>query len=328
MNRSSVLLAGAMVAITTLAQPGIASVIDDQGHGTKVYSSQVRYGTETIDGLDIFYREAGTPGQPELVLLHGFPTSSHMFRDLIDDLSDDFHIIAPDYPGFGLSSAPSHDAFEYTFDNLADIVDELLERKGFDDYVLYVMDYGAPVGYRIATEHPDRVAGFVVQNGNAYEEGLSDFWEPIKAYWASGGQGERDALRAFLTLDATKWQYLTGVRNPNVISPDAWMHVQPLLDRPGNQEIQLDLFYDYGSNPPLYPQWQAYFREHQPAMLIAWGANDPIFPESGAHPYLRDLPDAEIHVLDTGHFALEEDGDLIAALIRDFIHRRVVDVSN
>lgn len=282
---------------------------------------RVRYETERIDGMEIFYREAGTPGQPQLVLLHGFPTSSHMFRDLIRELGDDFHIIAPDFPGYGMSSAPAHDEYEYTFDNLAAVVNELLERKGFDNYVLYVMDYGAPVGYRIATTHPDRVAGFVVQNGNAYVEGLSDFWDPIKAYWASGGQEERDALRAFLTIDATKWQYLTGVRNAEVISPDNWQVVQPLLDRPGNQEIQLDLFYDYRTNPELYPQWQAYFRQYQPPMLIAWGANDPIFPESGAHPYLRDLPNAELHVLDTGHFALEEDGELIASLIRDFMRR-------
>lgn len=289
-----------------------------------VTGSQVRYATELIDGLDIFYREVGTPGQPQLVLLHGFPTSSHMFRNLIDDLGSDFHIIAPDFPGFGLSSAPAHDEHEYTFDNLAKVTNELLERKGFDDYVLYVMDYGAPVGYRIATAHPDRVAGFVVQNGNAYVEGLSEFWDPIRAYWKSGADPERNALRPFLTLEGTKWQYLTGVRDPSVISPDNWLVVQLLLDRPGNQDIQLDLFYDYGTNPPLYPEWQAYFRKHQPPMLITWGANDPIFPESGAHPYLRDLPEAEMHLLDTGHFALEEDGELIASLIRDFIRRRVM----
>jgi pimeloyl-ACP methyl ester carboxylesterase len=283
--------------------------------------SSTRFATETIDGLEIFYREAGTPGQPQLVLLHGFPTSSHMYRDLIDDLSDDFHIIAPDYPGFGLSSAPSSDDYEYTFDNLAGVVDELLERKGFDDYFLYVMDYGAPVGYRIATEHPERVAGFVVQNGNAYDEGLEDFWNPIKQYWSTGLQEDREALSGLLTLEATKWQYLTGVRDESIISPDNWLVIQPLLDREGNKDVQLDLFYDYGTNPPLYPSWQEYFRTYQPPMLITWGANDPIFPEPGAHPYLRDLTDAELHILDTGHFALEEDGQLISELIRDFIHR-------
>lgn len=287
------------------------------------HDGRVRYCVEDINGIEIFYRQAGAPGKPQLVLLHGFPTSSHMFRDLIDELGDDYHIIAPDYPGYGLSSAPPVSEFQYTFDNIAEIIDELLERKGFDDYVLYVMDYGAPVGYRIATEHPERVAGFIVQNGNAYDEGLREFWDPIKQYWASGSQQDRDAMRDLLTPEATRWQYLTGVRDEQAISPDNWLVVQPLLDREGNDEIQLDLFYDYRTNTELYPQWQAYFRQHQPPMLITWGANDPIFPESGARPYLRDLPDAELHLLDTGHFALEEDLDRIAPLIRDFMQRRV-----
>ncbi|MEN1704397.1 MAG: alpha/beta hydrolase [Planctomycetota bacterium] len=249
--------------------------------------SQTRYGSETIDGLEIFYREAGEPGDAQIVLLHGFPTSSHMFHDLIPMLAEDFHIIAPDYPGFGLSSAPAHTEWDYTFDNIAGVVDELLERRGFDRYVLYVMDYGAPVGFRIATEHPERVRGFVVQNGNAYDEGLEGFWDPIKAYWATGSKHsteERDALRKLVTLEATKWQWLTGIQDPSKINPDNWLVTQPLLDRPGNEEIQMDLFFDYGSNPPLYPSWQAYFRRHQPPMLITWGKNDPIFPEPGAHP--------------------------------------------
>ncbi len=312
----------ALVGTTPLAHAIAPDQKDDANE--IMMGSRVRYATEQIDGMDIFYREAGTPGQPQLVLLHGFPTSSHMFRDLIDELSDEFHIIAPDYPGYGMSSAPPHDEYEYTFDNLAKVTNELLERKGFVDYVLYVMDYGAPVGYRIATANPERVAGFVVQNGNAYDEGLQEFWNPIKQYWASDAPEDRDALRGLLTLGATKWQFMTGVRHPEMISPDNWLVIQPLLDREGNQEIQLDLFYDYGTNPGLYHEWQAYFREHQPPMLITWGANDPIFPESGAHPYLRDLPDAEMHILDTGHFALEEDGELIASLIRDFMRRRVM----
>jgi pimeloyl-ACP methyl ester carboxylesterase len=324
MNTKPLIVASALALAGTIPASFANAHEQAEAHAQTLVGDQVRYGTEVIDGLDIFYREAGTPGQPQLVLLHGFPTSSHMFRGLIDDLGSDFHIIAPDYPGYGLSSAPAHDEYDYTFDNLADVTNELLERRGFDDYVLYVMDYGAPVGYRIATAHPDRVAGFVVQNGNAYDEGLEDFWNPLKKYWESGAQEDRDALRPFLTLEGTQWQFLTGVRDPSVISPDNWLVVQPLLDRPGNKEIQLDLFYDYGSNPPLYPEWQAYFREHQPPMLITWGANDPIFPEPGAHPYLRDLPDAELHILDTGHFVLEEDGELVAALIRDFIRRRVV----
>lgn len=317
-HTTQALAASAIVALTGLVSNTTAST---QQTEQTVQASAVHYGTETIDGLEVFYREAGTVGQPQLVLLHGFPTSSHMFRNLIDDLGDEFHIIAPDYPGYGLSDAPSTDDYDYTFDNLADVVDTLLERKGFDDYVLYVMDYGAPVGYRIATEHPDRVAGFVVQNGNAYDEGLEDFWIPIKKYWESGAEADRDQLRGLLTLDATKWQYLTGVRDESIISPDNWLVVQPLLDREGNDKIQLDLFYDYRTNVPLYPSWQEYFREHQPPMLITWGSGDYIFPESGAHPYLRDLPNAELHILETGHFALEEDGDLIAALIRNFIHR-------
>ena len=279
----------------------------------------VRYGTEKVDGLDIFVREAGRADAPQLVLLHGFPTSSHMFRNLIRDLADDFHIIAPDYPGYGLSSAPSVDEFDYTFDNIAKIVDTILERRGFDKYALYLMDYGAPVGYRIATAHPERVTGLVVQNGNAYDEGLREFWDPIKKYWKSGSDEDRDALRGLLTIDATKWQYQHGTRHPDSISPDNWLVVQPLLDRPGNQEIQLALFYDYRTNVPLYPSWQKYFRDNQPPTLILWGQNDPILPAEGAHPYLRDLPDAELHLLNTGHFALEEDGARMTELMRRFL---------
>ena len=303
-----------------------AAQLSDSPPPVEASFSQTRYGTEKIGDLDIFYREAGSPGDEQIVLLHGFPTSSHMFHDLIPMLANDFHVIAPDYPGFGLSSAPSHTEYDYTFDNLAHVVDELLERKGFDSYVLYVMDYGAPVGFRIATEHPERVRGLVVQNGNAYDEGLREFWDPIKAYWATGSKSstsERDALRKLVTLEATKWQWVTGVQDESKINPDNWLVVQPLLDRPGNEEIQMDLFYDYGSNPPLYPEWQAYFRQHQPPTLITWGKNDPIFPEEGAHPYLRDLPEAELHILDTGHFALEEYGSFIAEEIKEFMRTTV-----
>ena len=281
-------------------------------------ATRVRYGTEVIQDVDVFYREAGRPGAPQVVLLHGFPTSSHMFRDLIPQLAEDFHVLAPDYPGFGLSGAPSTDEFEYTFANLAVVVDELLERRGFDAYVLYLMDYGAPIGFRIAVEHPERVTGLIVQNGNAYEEGLREFWDPIKAYWRTGADEEREALRGFLGLEGTKWQFQHGTRSPEGISPDNWLVVQPLLDRPGNHEIQLDLFYDYRTNVPEYPRWQRWLREAQPPTLIVWGANDEIFPAEGAHPYLRDVPEAELHLLDTGHFALEEEGQRIAKLIRDF----------
>jgi pimeloyl-ACP methyl ester carboxylesterase len=276
----------------------------------------ITYGTEKVQDLDIFFREAGDPSAPKIVLLHGFPTSSHMFRDLIPKLAKDFHVIAPDYPGFGLSSAPALADFDYSFDNIASVVDTVLEKRGFDSYSIYLMDYGAPVGFRIATAHPERVEGLIVQNGNAYDEGLLGFWDPIKKFWKSHSTEDGDALRGLLTLAATTWQYQHGTRTPESISPDNWLVVQPLLDREGNQEIMLELFYDYRTNVPLYPTWQKYMRDNQPKTLIVWGKNDEIFPAEGAHPYLADLPNAELHLLDTGHFALEEDGAKIAGLIR------------
>ena len=278
------------------------------------------YKTVTIEGLDIFYREAGSPDDPTILLLHGFPTSSHMFRNLIQVLSDRFHLVAPDYPGFGNSSMPSVEEYDYTFDGIAEIIDSFTEKLGLYKYSLYMMDYGAPVGYRLAVKHPERVESMIVQNGNAYEEGLREFWDPIKAYWKEKSRENGDVLRnSLLTIEATKWQYTNGVRNPETIAPENWFHDQYLMDRPGNKDIQLQLFYDYGSNPPLYPDWQAYFREYQPPTLIAWGKNDYIFPEEGAHPYKRDLKNIEFHILDTGHFALEEDGDKIAHLITCFM---------
>lgn len=328
MNRTLFALTLAAAAATApLALNGATASDASGGQPSAMISPErpmVMHRTASIDGLDIFYREAGDPEDPTIVLLHGFPTSSHMFRDLIPSLADRYHVIAPDYPGFGLSSAPGVDEWDYTFDRMADVVDELLESLGADQYALYVMDYGAPVGYRIAAKHPERVLGLIVQNGNAYDEGLLEFWDPIKTYWADPSAENGDALRGLLTLDATVWQYTEGTRVPESISPDNWLVVQPLLDRPGNQEIQLAMFLDYGSNPPLYPAWQAYFREHQPPTLIVWGKNDVIFPADGASPYLRDLPNAELHLLDTGHFALEEDGAKIATLIREFMSRRVL----
>ncbi len=308
--------------------------------------STVYHRTTKIDDLDIFYREAGDPSNPTILLLHGFPTSSHMFRNLIPALADQYHLVAPDFPGYGNSSMPTVDEFDYTFDHLADIVDALVARLGIDRYTLYLMDYGAPVGFRIATAHPDRVQALIIQNGNAYDEGIdNNFWEPIKAYWRDRGainQGldndfwknvkaaykqpnmsNEDALRFLVTLGATQWQYTNGVRNKEVISPDNWHVTQRLLDRPGNEAIQLQLFYDYGSNPSLYPAWQEYLRTHQPPTLIVWGQNDEIFPADGAHPYKRDLKNVEFHLLDTGHFALEEDGDVIASHIRQFLTKHV-----
>lgn len=279
--------------------------------------------TATIDGISIFYREAGPVGAPVLLLLHGFPTSSHMFRNLIPALADRYHVIAPDYPGYGQSEMPDRATFAYTFDRFAELVDGLLERLQVKRFAMYVMDYGAPVGWRLALKHPERVAGIVVQNGNAYEEGLKEFWDPIKAYWSDGSQARRDALRGLVTLEITKFQYTDGVADVSRIAPDNWVHDQALLDRPGNAEVQMDLFYDYRTNLPLYPAVQAYFREHQPPTLIVWGKNDKIFPADGAHPYKRDLPEVEFHLIDTGHFALEDKADEMVPLIRDFLGRKL-----
>lgn len=292
------------------------------GHPAR--STQTAYRTVEVEGLQIFYREAGDRSKPTLLLLHGFPTSSHMFRNLIPKLAENYHVVAPDYPGFGSSSAPAADQFEYTFDNLAEVVDQFTEKMELEQYSLYLMDYGAPIGFRLATAHPERIQSLVIQNGNAYDEGIdNDFWQPIKKYWKQRNKVNGDALRSLLTMEATQWQYTHGVRDTSMISPDTWGHVQPLLDRPGNQEIQLALFHSYGSNPPLYPQWQEYLRKHQPPTLIVWGKNDAIFPAAGATPYRRDLPKVEMHLLDTGHFALEEDGDLIAEMMQDFLKKNL-----
>jgi pimeloyl-ACP methyl ester carboxylesterase len=248
-----------------------------------------------------------------------------MFRDLIPALADRFRLVAPDYPGFGNSSMPTVHEFEYTFDNLAHVIEKFTEQVALSRYTLYVQDYGAPIGFRLAAKHPHRVQALVIQNGNAYEEGLRDFWKPFRAYWSDRSAANAAALTQFLGLDATKWQYTHGVRRTEAISPDNWLIDQHLLDRPGNKDIQLQLFHDYSSNPPHYPEWQAYFRRHQPPTLIVWGRNDQIFPADGAHPYKRDLKDLEFHLLDTGHFALEEDHDVIARLMRRFLETRVND---
>jgi pimeloyl-ACP methyl ester carboxylesterase len=308
----------ALAAVHTPAEPPPAAR-ETRG----VLPVQVLYKTVKVGDLDIFYREAGRPDAPTLLLLHGFPTSSQMFRNLIPALADRYHLVAPDYPGYGHSSMPARDKFAYTFDNVAAVMDAFTEKVGLTTYALYVQDYGAPVGYRLAAKHPERITGIVVQNGNAYDEGLdNEFWAPIKAYWKEPGSGERrDALRKLVSYEATRWQYTVGVKRPELVSPDGAAHDQFLLDRPGNGEIQLDMLLDYGSNPPHYPEWQAYFRKHQPPMLIAWGRNDPIFPAAGAEPYKRDVKDLEFHLLDAGHFALETNGDEIAGLVRDFLAR-------
>ena len=282
---------------------------------------QAHYRTVAIDGVDVFYREAGRPDAPAVLLLHGFPTSSHMFRNLIPALADRHRVVAPDLPGFGNSAMPARDQFAYTFESYARTVGRLTEKLGLERYALYVMDYGAPVGFRLATAHPERVSAIVVQNGNAYEEGVQQFWGPLQAYWKSGSEEDREALRWLTSLEATKFQYTDGVADPTLVSPDTWTVDQALLDRPGNQEIQLDLMYDYRSNLALYPAWQVYFREHQPPTLVVWGKNDQIFVAAGAKAYARDNPRAEIHLLDAGHFALETQGAEIARLMRDFLGR-------
>jgi pimeloyl-ACP methyl ester carboxylesterase len=304
------------------------ALADTQGltHSVSVHQSvEVLHKTVKVGDLDIFYREAGPKDAPALLLLHGFPTSSQMFRNLMPALADRYHLIAPDYPGFGHSSMPSRDKFAYTFDNLAKVIDEFAENVGLTTYALYVQDYGAPVGYRLAVSHPERITAIVVQNGNAYDEGLdNDFWRPIKAYWNEPNSKQlRDAIRGLVSYEATRWQYTHGVKNPELVSPDGAAHDQFLLDRKGNDEIQLDLFLNYGSNPPLYPTWQDYFRKHQPPMLIAWGRNDQIFPAAGAEPYKRDLTALEFHLLDAGHFALETNGDEIATLMREFLAKHL-----
>jgi pimeloyl-ACP methyl ester carboxylesterase len=325
LNRRAFLTSGiATAGVTAGALGAVLAPTAAAGHQAAATASHpTLHKTVKVEGLDIFYREAGPKDAPTILLLHGFPTSSQMFRNLIPALSDRFHLVAPDYPGFGNSSMPSVEDFDYSFDRLAEVMEGFVEAVGLKKYSLYVMDYGAPVGFRLATRHPERVQALIVQNGNAYEEGLRDFWTPFRAYWKDRNPETAKPLAGFLNLETTKWQYTHGVRDPEAISPDAWTVDQYGLDRPGNRDIQLQLFYDYGSNPGHYPAWQAYLREHQPPTLLVWGKNDYIFPAEGAHPYKRDLKDLEFHLLDTGHFALEEDGGFIAARIRAFLEARI-----
>lgn len=310
-------LRAALLGSAILLAAALSSAVD----AGQAPQTKATFKTQQIDGLTIAYREAGDPANPTVLLLHGFPTSSHMFRNLIPELAERYHVIAPDYPGFGASDMPDAATYDYGFENNARIVTELLDAKGVDQYAVYLMDYGAPVGYRMFANDPERVSGFIIQNGNAYDEGLREFWDPIKTYWANPSAENGDTLRAFLTMDATKWQFTHGTQNPTAISPDNFWHVQYLLDRPGNQEVQLEMFLDYGTNVAEYPKWQALFREHQPPTLLMWGKNDVIFPADGAYPYQRDLKDVEFHLLDTGHFALEEFGEEIASEMIDFLDR-------
>ena len=282
----------------------------------------IYYRNTTIDGLNVFYREAGPKDAPAIVLLHGFPSSSHMFRELIPRLADRFHVIAPDYIGFGYSAQPAAHEFKYTFDNLTSYVEKLLfDVLHLDKFSIFVQDYGAPVGFRIASRHPKAIEGIVVQNGNAYVEGISAAFDPLKPFWANRNAETEKPVRTLLAPQTTQFQYTHGTKNPQAISPDSYTFDQFILDRPGNDAIQLDLFYNYTSNVACYDEWHQYFRDRQPRTLIVWGQNDPFFTVEGAKAFLKDLPKAELHLLDTGHFALEEEVVFIADQVRDFLGR-------
>jgi pimeloyl-ACP methyl ester carboxylesterase len=290
----------------------------------RIMKNQTTYKFIDINGVNIFYREAGSKTAPTLVLLHGYPTSSHMFRNLIDKLAGKYHLIAPDYPGYGRSEQPPIANFEYTFDNFATIINSLLEKLEISKYSLYLMDYGAPVGWRIASAQPEKIDTLIVQNGCAYEEGLETFWDPFKAYWKDRTDKEAEGtLATFHQPDGLKWQYTHGVPDTSLISPDNWEIDLRHLERPENNQIQLNLFYDYGTNPPNYPKWQQYFRDYNPEMLIVYGKNDYIFPVSGAEAYKKDVKNLEYHLYDAGHFALESNVEEMASVIEDFLDRKV-----
>jgi pimeloyl-ACP methyl ester carboxylesterase len=279
----------------------------------------ITYRSTDVNGMNVFYREAGPSGAPKLLLMHGYPSASHMFRDLIPRLADRFHVIAPDMPSFGQSAMPARDSFTYTFGALTDVIEGFTDKVGFDRYALYAFDYGAPVGYRLAVRRPERITAVISQNGNAYTEGLSDGWNPIRAYWREPTQANRDGIRTLVQPETTVWQYTHGVADPSAVSPDGYTLDNYYLARPGADEIQLDLFLDYASNVDLYPAFQEYFRDSRPPLLAIWGRNDPFFLPAGAEAFKRDIPDADVRLLDTGHFALETHAAEIAAAIRGFL---------
>lgn len=281
--------------------------------------TMTRYKKADVDGLNVFYREAGPADAPTLLLLHGFPTSSHMFRELIPALSDRFRLVAPDLPGFGQTDLPPRDKFSYTFENIAAVIGRFVDVIGLGRFAIYVFDYGAPTGFRLAVAHPDRVTAIISQNGNAYEEGLSDGWKPIRAYWGNQSKANRDALRPFLSPETTMWQYTQGVSDVSLISPDGYSLDNFYLSRPGAAEVQLDLLGNYGTNVALYPTFQEYFRKRQPGLLAIWGKNDPFFLPAGAEAFKRDIPNAEVRFVDSGHFAIATHCDEIAEAIRGFL---------
>lgn len=279
------------------------------------------YRSLEVDGVNIAYREAGNPKNPTIVLLHGFPSSSHQYRKVLNQLSDEYHLIAPDYPGFGNSDFPSPDDYIYTFDNLANSIDGLLEKLGLTSYALMIQDYGAPVGFRIATAHPERVTAIINQNGNAYKEGLGEAWGDVRKFWANRNTETEKALLPVFSLEGLKWQYTHGTRNPETVNPDTWHLDYVRLSRPSAHKVNLDLFYDYQNNIKQYPKWQQYLRDNQPPMLIVWGKNDLFFPESGAEAYKKDVKKIDYNIYNTGHFALEEEGEAIISKIRSFMRK-------
>ena len=283
----------------------------------------VRFNTVDVDGLKLFYREAGDRARPAVLLLHGFPSASHMFRDLIPELVDRYHVVAPDLPGFGMSEQPAPDAFAYTFENIANVIDHFTEVIGLKKFALYVFDYGAPVGFRLAVKHPDRIIAIISQNGNAYEEGLSEGWNPIRAYGQDASPANREALRAVLKPETTVWQYTHGVPDATMVSPDGHSLDNFYLARPGAHDLQLDLFGDYKSNVALYPTFQGYFRTHKPPFLAVWGKNDPFFLPAGAEAFKRDISGAVVRFFDTGHFALETHAHEIGAAMREFLAKHI-----
>ncbi len=314
---------GLVVATITLTMQLAAAQTTPTAAAPLVDTTTVTYQRMMINNVDLFYREAGDPAAPAVLLLHGFPTSSVMFRNLIPVLAQKYHVLAPDLPGFGHTKAPPRGQYNYTFQNMATVVDQFVAAKGIKSYAMYVMDYGAPVGWRLALGHPEQVTALVVQNGNAYDEGLRDFWVPFKAYWRDGTTASRENLAQFLVLGATNWQYTHGQPNESLISPDAAIVDQYFLDQGENREIQLDLFYDYRRNVALYPTVQAYFRKYQPPTLVVWGHNDQIFPPQGAEPYRGDLKNLQVIYMDGGHFILESHGPQVAREVMGFLDTTV-----
>lgn len=281
----------------------------------------VKYKTKNIADVNIFYREAGNPNNPALILLHGFPSSSHQYRRVLQELLDDYYLIAPDYPAFGESDYPDPKDFEYSFDNIANVIDAFVQSFNLEKYSLMMQDYGAPIGYRIAAKHPEKITSLVVQNANIYEEGLGESWGDIQKFWANNTEETRRPIYGAFTLESLKWQYVFGTRNPEKINPDNWMLDYYRMQRPNIQDVNVDLFYDYRKNVALYPTWQKYVRDHQPPILIVWGKNDVGFPASGAEAYKKDAKNIDFNLYDTGHFALEEEGDAIIAKMRSFLKK-------